>query len=44
VRSLNGKSFGESAIPGPVTAKLTNAYKDLVECDFVEQYTSRLNA
>jgi branched-chain amino acid aminotransferase len=44
VRSLNGKTFAAGAVPGPVTARLTEAYKALVDCDFVGQYTSRLNA
>jgi branched-chain amino acid aminotransferase len=38
VRSLNGRHFAETAVPGPVTRRLTEAYKELVGCDFVAQY------
>ena len=43
VRSLNGRSFGAGPIPGPVTQRLTEAYKELVGCDFVAQYLQRLD-
>ncbi|HJY51898.1 MAG TPA: aminotransferase class IV, partial [Stellaceae bacterium] len=43
VRSLNGRSFAAGAVPGPVTLKLTEAYKELVGCDFVAQYLHRLD-
>jgi branched-chain amino acid aminotransferase len=42
VRSLNGRRIGDGAVPGPVTARLTGAYKQLVGCDFVGQYLKRL--
>src|SRR5580704_238248 len=38
VRSLNGRTFGAGAVPGPITRRLTEAYKGLVGCDFVAQY------
>jgi branched-chain amino acid aminotransferase len=44
VRSLNGRRFGNSGVPGPVTRRLTEAYKELVGCDFVGQYLRRLEA
>jgi branched-chain amino acid aminotransferase len=44
VRSLNGRSFAAGAPPGPVTRRLTEAYKELVGCDFVAQYLQRLDS
>jgi len=44
VRSLNGRTFGAGKTPGPITARLTEAYKELVGCDFVTQYLQRLAA
>ena len=44
VRSLNGRNFAAGRVPGPVTRKLTDAYKELVGCDFVAQYLQRLEA
>src|SRR5215468_7261134 len=44
VRSLNGRTFAEGTVPGPVTRRLTEAYKKLVGCDFVAQYLRRLDA
>jgi len=38
VRSINGTVLKNPAMPGPVTARLTAAYRDLVGFDFVEQY------
>ena len=43
VRSLNGRTFGADRVPGPVTQRLMDAYKDMVGCDFVAQYLSRLD-
>jgi hypothetical protein len=43
VRSLNGRAFGAGKVPGPITQQLTEAYKDLVGCDFVAQYLRRLD-
>lgn len=37
VRSLNGNRVGNGALPGPMTARLTKAYADLVGMDFVAQ-------
>ncbi len=42
VRSLNGRNFAEPEVPGPITRRLTEAYKELVGCDFVSQYLQRL--
>ncbi|MGQ0675859.1 MAG: aminotransferase class IV [Rhodospirillales bacterium] len=42
VRSINGTSFAAAGIPGPVTKRLTDAYRKLVDCDFVGQYLRRL--
>lgn len=38
VRTVNGAAIGDGRIPGPVTARLTRAYVELVSCDFVAQY------
>jgi branched-chain amino acid aminotransferase len=42
VRNVNGRPIGGGTVPGPVTAKLTEAYKQMVGCDFVAQYLKRL--
>ena len=44
VKSLNGRPFGAGTVPGPVTARLIEAFKELVGVDFVAQYLARLNA
>ncbi len=33
VRSLNGRSFAAGRVPGPITQKLVDAYRDMVGCD-----------
>ncbi len=38
VRSFNGKTVDTGQVPGPITKQLTEAYSDLVDCDFVGQY------
>jgi branched-chain amino acid aminotransferase len=43
VRSLNGRTFGAGQVPGPITQRLTGAYKEMVGCDFVAQYLARLD-
>jgi branched-chain amino acid aminotransferase len=43
VRSLNGRTFGAGRVPGPVTQRLIDAYKEMVGCDFVAQYLARLD-
>jgi branched-chain amino acid aminotransferase len=43
VRSLNGRVFTAGEVPGPVTQRLIEAYKQLVRCDFVAQYLQRLD-
>lgn len=42
VKSLNGITVGDGALPGPVTKRLTDAYIKLVDYDFVEQYLKHL--
>lgn len=42
VRTINGRPMAETAIPGPVTRRLIDAYAELVGMDFVGQYLSRL--
>jgi branched-chain amino acid aminotransferase len=44
VRSLNGRTFVAVEVPGPVTKRLVDAYKQLVGCDFVAQYLQRLDS
>ncbi|MGH7267040.1 MAG: aminotransferase class IV [Candidatus Rokuibacteriota bacterium] len=42
VRSVNGMEIGGGRVPGPVTRRLTDAYRRLVDHDFVAQYLKRL--
>jgi branched-chain amino acid aminotransferase len=42
VRSVNGSKIGDAGVPGPITRRLTQAYIDLVDCDFVAQYLKQL--
>ncbi|MCY4231739.1 MAG: aminotransferase class IV, partial [Alphaproteobacteria bacterium] len=42
VSSINGRQIAESGVPGPVTARLIEAYKRLLDFDFVAQYTNKL--
>ncbi len=42
VKSLNGRSYA-SAIPGPITSRLTDAFIQLADFDFVQQYLSFSN-
>ena len=42
VSSINGRPIGEGNVPGPVTARLVEAYKRLLDFDFVAQYTNKL--
>ena len=44
VRSFNGVAVRAAGIPGPVTARLTSAFKELVGFDFVDQYLRYLSA
>lgn len=44
VRAINGQPLAAGAPPGPVTGRLTEAYAELVGCDFVGQYLRRLEA
>src|SRR5215472_16099391 len=43
VRSINGRTFAVGKIPGPITQRLIEAYKQLVDCDFVAQYLQKLD-
>lgn len=43
VISANGITIGEGKIPGPITRQLWSAYADLLDFDFVEQYTRHLD-
>jgi branched-chain amino acid aminotransferase len=43
VRSINGQKPLAERVPGPVTARLTEAYKAMAGCDFVAQYLKRLD-
>lgn len=42
VSSVNGRRVGDGSVPGPVTARLTEAYSELVGCDIVGQYKRQL--
>jgi branched-chain amino acid aminotransferase len=42
VRSVNGLEIGGGRLPGPITRRLTEAYRNLVDFDFVAQYLKRL--
>ena len=42
VSSVNGRPVGDGGVPGPVTARLMEAYKRLLDFDFVAQYTDKL--
>lgn len=42
VRSINGTRMKDPGIPGPLTARLSEAFRDLVGFDFVAQYLSHL--
>jgi branched-chain amino acid aminotransferase len=44
VNSLNGRKFAAGTVPGPVTRRLTEAFKELVGCDFVAQYLRHLES
>ncbi len=43
VASINGMAMGAGTY-GPVTKRLIDAYVELVDCDFVQQYLDRLEA
>ncbi len=42
VRSINGAVIGDGQVPGSITKRLTDAYIDLVDYDFVGQYLRHL--
>lgn len=41
IASVNGMAMSAGAY-GPITQRLIDAYRDLVDCDFVQQYLDRL--
>jgi branched-chain amino acid aminotransferase len=43
VQRVNGAPIGGGVVPGPVTRRLTEAYRQLVDFDFVAQYLKRLD-
>ncbi len=43
VASYDGQSLGDGSIPGPITERLTRAFTELVDFDFVAQYLRHLN-
>ena len=43
VTSFNGVGVGNGDVYGPITQRLIDAYVELVDCNFVEQYLSKLN-
>ena len=43
VRSINGVQMKSDAVPGPITARLMDAFKELVGHDFVAQYLQYLD-
>jgi len=43
VRSVNGNPIGDGSVSGPITRRLTDAYVELVDCDFVAQYLKHLS-
>jgi len=42
VATVNGNRIADGSTPRPITKSLTDAYVDLVNFDWVSQYTSRL--
>ncbi len=42
MRSFNGAAIGDGTVPGPVTARLMEAYKAEVKTDYVAQYLDHL--
>jgi branched-chain amino acid aminotransferase len=44
VRSINGNKPNAGSVPGPITQRLIEAYKNYVGCDYVGQYLRRLEA
>lgn len=43
IASFNGVEVGNGNVYGPITQRLIDAYVELVDCNFVEQYLSKLN-
>jgi branched-chain amino acid aminotransferase len=43
VSTINGRGIGAQPVPGTITARLTEAYSELVGCDIVGQYKQHLS-
>ena len=43
VRSIDGETFPDPGLPGPVTNKLMDAYQEEVNFDYVGQYLAHLS-
>ncbi len=43
VRSVDGNQIGDGNVPGPMTRRLTEAFKELVQHDFVAQHLKHLS-
>lgn len=44
VRRINGVTMKSGSVPGPLSARLSDAYKELVGLDFVAQYLRHLDS
>jgi branched-chain amino acid aminotransferase len=44
IRSINGHSMAAATIPGPITKQLIDAYVDLVQFDWLDQYLRHANS
>lgn len=42
ITSINGAQVGDGAVYGPMTQRLIDAYVELVDCDFIQQYLDKL--
>ena len=42
VTSINGAQVGDGAVYGPMTQRLIDAYVEVVDCDFIQQYLDKL--
>jgi branched-chain amino acid aminotransferase len=43
VTSINGAMIGDGTVYGPITQRLIDAYVELVDCDFIQQYLDALS-
>ncbi|HEY8368083.1 MAG TPA: aminotransferase class IV [Thermodesulfobacteriota bacterium] len=44
VRTINHVTIGDGRVPGPITRRLTDAYREEVDYDFVDQYLKHLES